>query len=43
MYDLENGERLCPFRELAYTAGDVRETDQGDQEEHAGEDGEPED
>ena len=43
MHDLENGKRLCPFCELAYTAGDVRKTDQGDQEEHTREDGEPED
>ena len=43
VHDLENRERLSPFREFSHTTGYMRETDQRDQKEHAGEDGEPED
>ena len=43
MHDLEDREGLGPFREFTHATGDMSETDQRDQKEHAGEDGEPQD
>lgn len=43
MHDFKHRQRLGPFCELAYALGDVWEANDWDEDEDAGEDGEPED
>jgi hypothetical protein len=43
MHNLQQSKRLRPFGELAHAAIDILEADEGNQEENAAEDSEPED
>lgn len=43
MHDLQHRERLRPFHKVADAPVDILEADQGHEQEHAAEDGDPED
>lgn len=43
MQNLQNGNGLCPFRKLPHTAVDMLEPNQGDEENDAAKDSQPQD